>query len=118
MSDFPEGTIEIRLTTDNWGPFHFDFTNCIPTGDTIQTFTISAHEGEILPEYTLSDYADISNTLIETNPASSTNGTIISAYFKWPGLAYKGENITLVFQVTFTVKTGVHPFYFYRIHVQ
>lgn len=118
MSDFPEGTIEVRLTTDNWGPFNFDMTGMIPSDDSIASFTTSAHVGEVLPTYTLSDYADISASLIEADPAPLTDGTNLSVYMKWPGATYKGNSITLVFQVTYTVKTGVYPFYFYKVNVQ
>ena len=118
MSDFPESTIEIRLTTDNWGPFVFDFTNRVPSGDSIASLTVSAHVGEILPEYTLAGFADISSTLVETNPAPSISGNTISLYLKWPGNSYKGENVTLVFQITFTTVSGIHPFYFYKVAIQ
>ena len=118
MSDFPPSTIEIRPTTDNWGPFNFNMAPRIPSGDSIASFTTAAYVGEVLPTATLSDYTEMSASLVESNPAPASTASILSVYLKHPGNTYTGESITLVFHVTFTTKTGVHPFHFYRVLIQ
>ena len=118
MSDFPESTIEIRPTSDNWGPFNFDMSNRVPSGDSIASFTTAAYVGEVLPTATLSDYTEMSASLIESNPAPSNTDTVLSIYMKFPSNTYTGDSITLVFSVTFTTQTGIHPFHFYKVLIQ
>lgn len=118
MADFPTEVIEVRSTTDNWGPFNFDMTNRIPSGDAIASFTVDAYVGTVQPTDTLSDFTEMGASLIETSPAKSNNDTTLSIYLKYPSDTYKGENITLVFNVTFTLQTGIHPFYFHHVKIQ
>lgn len=118
MSDFPTSIIEIRSTSNNWGPFNFDLTNRIPSGDSVTSFTVAAYVGTVEPTDTLTSFTEMSANLIETNPAKSNSATTLQIYMKYPGVAYKGENITLVFNVTFTNQGGVHPFYFHHVKIQ
>jgi len=118
MADFPTSVIEIRGTSDNWGPFNFDISNRMPSGDTVTSFTTKAYVGTVQPTDTLTSFTEISANLIESNPAPSNTDTILSIYMKYPGNTYKGESITLVFDVTFTNHSGVHPYYFHHVKIQ
>ena len=115
MSDFPEGTIKLRSTTNNWGPFNFDFSNSIPSGDSIASYTIGVYAGSIFPSNDLTSLVDIESLVIDTSPASSTNGSIVSVYMKWPGDSYKNTIASIVFNLTFTTNAGVFPFIFRHI---
>jgi len=118
MSDFPPGTIEIRSYSDNWGPFVFDMTDAIPSGDTIASFTPKAYAGEVLSTGTLSNYTEITSALIETDPAHSVSGDDLKVYLKWPGTSYINTTATLVFEVTYTLQTGKQRYYFYKVDIQ
>lgn len=117
MSDFPDATIEIRSSTDNWGPFNFDISNRIPSGDSIKSFSVKAYLGHVLPTHNLASFTEVT-TLIDTDPVQTFTNTVMSIYLIWPGDTYKGQMITLVFTVVFNSKTGQHPFYFYGVSIQ
>ena len=119
MSDFPSGKIEIRYSTDNWGPFNFDLSNALPSGDTIADVDVKAYLDNIKPTADLSEETEITSSLIDTNVAPTHDGdSTVSLYLKYPGDTYKGQKATLVITVTLTNQTGVHPFFFNYVSIQ
>lgn len=117
MADFPSGTINIRYNTDNWGPYSFDFTNSVFSGDSVSDVTVKAYLGNVKPTDDLDDETDLTTELIDSDFPPSVSDNVVSVYFKYPGDSYKGNKITLIFEITLT-GTGVHPFYFQYVKIQ
>lgn len=117
-TDFTLGSIDIRYSTDNFGPFTFEFENSIPSGDSIASVAVAAYSGNVKPKSTLSDFTEITDLLIDTDVAPSVFGSIVSVYFSYPGDDYKGTKATLIFTLTFNNNTGVHPYYFRYVHIK
>ena len=117
MSDFPKDTIEVRDTTDNWGPFSFDFSDSLPDGDDMVSVVVTAYLGSVNESSTLADETEITSVLIDTDTSPTVSSNIVLVYFVFPGAAYKGDKATLVFQVTLD-SGATHPFFFHYVRIK
>ncbi len=122
MPDFTQTEINIRYLSDNWGPYAFDFSDVVPTGDTIQSVAVDAYIGNVKSKSTLTDFTEIPyGTLVENGtevaaaPAISTN--TVTIYFRYPGDTYKGDKVTLIFELTMN-SGATHPFYFQYVKIR
>ncbi|HEB28670.1 MAG TPA: hypothetical protein ENI05_13010 [Porticoccus sp.] len=123
--DWPIGTIAIRKTpgteTNNWGPYNFDLDaeqgSKIPSGDQIASFTVDAYAGSFQTTDSLAGLTDISSDLVDPDVALANTTSVMNVHFKYPGSSNAGL-ITLIFNVTLTVSSGVHPFYFRHVNVE
>ncbi|MDX9787953.1 MAG: hypothetical protein RBT11_14300 [Desulfobacterales bacterium] len=121
--DFKNRAIEIRASTDNWGPYPFDFNDALPSEDDISAVTVSAFTGKVLPEdATLDESGDtvfLGQTaigLIDTDFTPTINSNVVSIKLKYPTGDHKGA-ATIVFVVTL-VSGGVYPFFFHGAKVR
>ncbi|MFZ3046495.1 MAG: hypothetical protein WA151_11315 [Desulfatirhabdiaceae bacterium] len=120
--DFAYRNIEIRASTDNWGPWPFDITNAIPAGESIQSVSVAAYAGKVTPDdatlvgSTLTFTGKTAIGLIDTDYAPVISGAEVRVKLKYPGGVYKGT-ATLVFDVTL-VGTGKFPFFFDGIKIK
>jgi len=127
MLDFDEQSIDIRYFTNLWGPYSFAFPPCssatandgvIPYGTTIQTVSVKAYIGNVTPSATLASETDITATLIDPayTPVVSADTNVL-VKFQHPGVAYKGEKATLIFELTLDTNAK-HPFYFKYLRIR
>jgi len=120
MADFNEGRIEIRYNADNWGPYEFDFEGFLPESDSISAVTIRSFVGNLKPSSDMTDFVEIPadlTGLIDTTKPPVISVTSVLVYFRYPGSTYKGEKVTLVFQIT-TEVGAVHAAYFQYVYIQ
>ena len=123
--DWPIANIPIRKTpgieTNNWGPYNFDLDSAqsskIPSGDQISTFTIDAYVGSFQSTDSLAGLTDISSDLVDDDIALANTTSVMNVFFRYPGSSNAG-NVTLIFNVTLTDNTGIHPFYFRHVVVE
>lgn len=112
--DFEQGTMEVRDTTNFWGPFCLDFTDGIPTGEDIQSVEIKAYSGKVTPKLDLADFVEVTNLVEAVGTIISEN--TVSFRLQYPGAEYKGTKMTLILTVILA-SGGRHPFYFYPVKV-
>jgi hypothetical protein len=97
-------SIDIRYNSDNWGPFNFDLSNAIPTGDSLISATVRSFVGPVKPSSNLTDFIEIPNDgsgLIDmTYPPVVLSENIVQVHFRYPGDTYKGNKVTLLFEYT------------------
>jgi hypothetical protein len=86
--DFPRGLIEVNSYTNRWGPFSFDFSVALPTGDAIQAATVKSALGG----------SDTTTNLIEPGTTSIV-GSAVSVRLQYPGPTLTGAH-TLLFELT------------------
>ena len=127
MADFDEQSIDIRYFTDLWGPFLFNFPACtsaiandgvIPYSASIATVSVCAYIGNVKPLSNLSGFTDITSDIIDPAYTPVVQDSVnISVKFQYPGDTYKGEKVTVIFQLS--LDTGAtHPFYFQYLKVR
>jgi len=123
--DFAAGhpTIEIRWDSNDWGPYTFDFEDSIPTGHTIATATVRAFQGKKKPLDTFASptgggLTDVTALLIDPDYTPAIIGNYqVAVKFKYPGDDYKGERMTLIFEIT-TDGAAKHPFYYHTVNIK
>jgi len=111
-------TIEVMYYTDLWGVYSFDFSNALPTGDTISAVTVNAYVGNVRHRSNLSEFTDISASLID--PAYTPqiiDSTKVYVKFQYPGNTYANEKASLIFEIT-TDSGAKHPFYFKYVKIR
>lgn len=120
--DFKDRNIEIRASTDNWGPFPFEFVDALPTGETIASVAVSAYAGKVTPDdativgSTLTFAGKTALDLIDSDYTPVVSGTEVKIKLKYPGDTYNGV-ATIVFVTTLT-GGGKYPFYFHGVKVR
>lgn len=108
--------IEIRASTDNWGPLPFGFADAIPAGETITACTVSGYAGALTPADAtiVNDVVTFAGKtaipLVDTDTPPACSGTDVSVRLKYPGDDYKGA-ATLIFVITLA-GGGIHSFFF------
>lgn len=114
-----EGVIEIGTNTDNWGPKNINLSKNMPSGDSVDSFTIAAYaevDGVLVDEgEDLSNYRDIESLIIDDDVALANSSTTLNFHLKYPGDEYRGKKIALVFDVTFTTNDGVFQYFFHYV---
>lgn len=105
--------IEIRSTSDEWGPFTFDFTGAIPAGETISSVVVKGYEGIIRPQDT--ETPTEITSFVESSPAVVS--PYVSVRLQYPGSDYKNTKATLVLTLTMS-GGGIHPFYFHHVNIR
>lgn len=125
MPDFDSEIIEIRYSTDLWGPYRFNFPICssatagdgaIPFGDTISAVTVKAYLGNVKPSSVLTDFTEITTSVIDPGYAPTFGNDYVVCKFQYPGDTYKGEKVTLIFELTLS-SGAKHPFYFQYLKI-
>jgi hypothetical protein len=114
---FEQGRICIQSNAAEWGPFNFDFTDCLPSGKAITACEVKSYLGRVKPEDSddLSSETDTTSELIGTTAVGSD--TVVTVQFNRPTTeAYINVSHTLVFNFTVT-GGGTHSAYFYRVQV-
>lgn len=106
MIDFPVATIEISTGTAYWGPFSFDFSNALPSGDSFLSATVKSTGPD--------GKADTTANLIDGSPAVSGNS--VSIHLKYPGDSLVGKHM-LRFTLTLA-SGGAKPFEFGYVLVE
>lgn len=108
-----EKNIDVRDTSNEWGPFRFNFTNAIPSGETISSVDVKGYVGIIRPQDT--DTPTEITSFVESSPVVAS--PYISVRLQYPGVDYKNSKATLVFTVTYS-GGGSHPFYFHHVNIR
>ena len=122
MTDFTQGSIEIGYFTDNWGPYSFKFPiasavdendGAIPYGSTISSVDVKAYQGNISRKSTLADEIEVTG-LIDTDYTPTINGTgdTVAIKFAYPNVSFKGQKVTLIFELT--LSTGATRAFYYQ----
>ncbi len=110
------GLIELRYSTDEWGPYSIDLDGGLPEGQSISDVTIKAYGSRVSPEDDTSALTDIADQIIE-NDSVITDGTKIQWKMQYPAdETLKGAMATLIFEVT-TSGGGRHPFYLFAVRI-
>ena len=128
MTDFDNTTnIECGYYVDLWGPYYFTFPiatsatandGAIPYNDTLSTVTVRAFLGKVTRRSTLSDETEISSLIIDPSYTPDVLApNIARVKIQYPGAAYKGQRVTLIFEIT-TATGGKRDFYFHYIRVR
>ncbi len=108
--------IDLRYSTDEWGPFSIDLDRGLPEGESVSDVTIKAFSGRIFPTDSISGLTDIAAQIIETGSIINT-GTQIQWKMQYPSdSTLKDTKATLIFEVT-TTGGGEHPFYLYAVRI-
>ena len=123
MTDFAYATratrdIDVMYYTDLWGVYSFDFSDALPTGDTISAVTVEAYVGNVTHKSNLSEFTDISILLID--PAyvpQIVDNTKVYVKFQYPGSDYANQKASLIFEIT-TDSLAKHPFYFKYVKIR
>jgi hypothetical protein len=122
-----EGTIEVGYNTDLWGPYGFKFPICssetandgmIPYGDTIASVNVRGFQGKVTRKSTLSEETEITN-LVDPDDAPEINvdKDKVSLKLQYPGVTYKGQKATLIFELTLT-SGATKSFYFQYVRIR
>jgi len=120
MAEFT-GTIEVGYNTDLWGPYGFKFPinttetsndGMIPFGDVITAVTVKAYQGKVTRKDTLSEETEIA-TLIDDayTPAINAGQDKVSIKLQYPGVDYKAQKATLIFELT--LQSGAKKAFYY-----
>lgn len=126
MADFTEQSIEIRYYTDAWGPYQFSFPaktsltdedGVLPVGATLATADVKAYLGNVSPSSDLTEETEVTADIIEPGSVSIIDDTNVQMKFQYPGDTYKGQKVTLVFELT-TDGGAKYPFYFKYLKVK
>lgn len=123
MTDFAYATratrdIEVMYYTDLWGVYSFQFSDALPTGDTISAVTVNAYIGNVSHKSNLSEFVDITTDLIDPAYAPQiVDSTKVYVKFQYPGSDYANEKASLIFEIT-TDSGAKHPFYFKYIKIK
>lgn len=116
-----EGIIEIGTNSDNWGPKNFDLSKNMPSEDTISSFTVAAYaekDGVLVDTGdVLTNYQNIQSDIIDSGVALANDDTTLNIHLKYPGDAYRGKRMALVFTVTFTVNSSVYDYFFHHVYI-
>ena len=123
MTDFGYATratkdVEVMYYTDLWGVYSFDFSDALPTGDSISAVTVDAYIGNVKHKSNLSEFTDISSDLID--PAYTPqiiDSTKVYVKFQYPGSTYANQKASLIFEIT-TDSGAKHPFYFKYVKIR
>jgi len=121
-----ETNIECSYYLDLWGPYLFTFPiattasandGAIAFGDTISSVTVRAFLGNITRKSTLADETEIA-TLIDPDFTPDVLGTNqVRVKLQYPGIAYKGEKATLIFEID-AAAGGKKDFYFQYVYIR
>lgn len=114
--DFGSGSIEIRYGTDAWGPYELDFSDVLPSGDTIATVSIEAYYGKLTKKSDISDFSTCAS-LIESG-SIATDSASVQFRLQYPVTdpGDTGTKFTLRINVS-TDGGGKYPFFFYPVKV-
>jgi hypothetical protein len=112
MADFAEESIEIRYFTDLWGVFQYEMSPLLPTNAIINAVAVRAFIGNVKTNADLSGETEITSDFVDPSYAPViTDDTVINVKFQYPGVTYRDEKVTIIFEVT-TNASAKHPFYF------
>lgn len=123
MTDFGYATratrdIDVMYYTDLWGVYSFEFSDALPTGDTISAVTVEAYIGNVKHSSTLSEFTDISANLIDPAYAPQiVDNTKVYIKLQYPGSTYANQKASLIFEIT-TDSGAKHPFYFKYVKIR
>lgn len=98
--DFDQDEIKLLSTADNWGPYTFDFTNILPTGNSISSVTLTAYDS--------ATDTDRTTDIIESGSVSLSSPEI-SVRFQYPGASLTGYHY-LVFDITLSASSEKNGF--------
>lgn len=107
--------IEVRESTDSWGPFTLDLTNGIPSDQSITGVSVKAYAGKLTKAADRDAFSDITSLLIETSK-TAYSGKDVYLWFQYPGEAYRNTKATVIVTATLT-DGGVFPFFFYPVKI-
>ena len=112
--DFKVDYIEVRAYSDKWGPFYWDVSNYIPSGDVLSAVTVKTYQDDDSSD---NDGDDTTSLLVE--PSTET---VVAAddqvycEFQYPGVASVGLH-RVELQATFT-SGAKHTYKFGYVRVQ
>lgn len=112
--------IDLRYYSDDWGPFSFELSDALPSGDTLSAVTVKAYLGQVKPTATLSQETDMSSEIIDPDYTPQvSDDTKVLVKFKYPASVstYKGKKATLIFEIT-TAAGAKHAFYFHSVRIR
>jgi len=121
MADFEAVNIDINHYSDNWGPFIFHIPSAtsqeandglIPFGSTLVSANVRAFVGIIRTGAPLEDYTEVTAQLVDPDITPSVEPNLIRVYFCYPGVEYKGKQITIVFESI--LSTGAKQAFFFN----
>lgn len=113
--EFEKGTINIQANASDWGPYNFNFEECLPTDMAVIACTVTSYLGRVKPTDDVTDFTDTSSELINTTAVASD--TTVTVTFDRPTTAaYIDVSHTLVFSFTIT-GSATHSAYYYRVKV-
>ena len=110
------GIIELRDGVDYWGPYSFDMTKLLPSGQSVSSVSIEVYEGKITEKNYESSLVDISSFVIDSYDVSLDH---ILIYFQYPGSVYKESHLSIRFLISTNLSgvTNYFPVYFTNIKV-
>ncbi len=121
MADFEAIDIDINHYSDNWGPFIFHIPSAtsqeandglIPFGSTLSSTNVRAFVGIIRTGAPLEDYLEVTDNLVDTDVPPVVEANLIRVYFCYPGVEFKGKQITIVFESI--LSTGAKQAFFFN----
>lgn len=115
--EFIQGRIAIQSNASDWGPFSFDFTECLPVGRVLTNCTVLSYLGRVKPDDSddLASETETTSELIGTTSVSSN--TTVAVQFNRPTTeAYINVSHSLIFNFTIS-GGGTHSAYYYRVDV-
>ena len=119
MNDFSNEDIEIRYSSDQWGPFNFDFTDLLTVStEIIASVTVRAFVGNVKPGSDLTAFTEITDDLIDADEVPVVvDDTTVDVVFEYPGSDYANQKATLIFEIT-TDNGREHPFFFQYVRIK
>ena len=115
--EFEQGVITIQSNASEWGPFVFNFEDCLPTDKVLTLCTVKSYLGRVKPDDSddLASETETTSELIGTTSVSSDS--TVSVQFNRPTTAaWINVSHTLIFNFTIT-GGGTHSAYYYRVKV-
>ena len=91
----------------------------IPYNDTISDVTVRAFVGKVTRKSTLANFTEISELLIDSEFTPTVlTGDTVKLYLQYPGVTYKGNKATLIFEVELASGTGTKSFYATYVYIR
>jgi hypothetical protein len=115
--EFIQGRIAVQSNALEWGPFSFDFSDCLPVGRVLTACEVKSYLGRVKPDDSddLASETETTSELIGTTSVSSN--TTVAVQFNRPTTeAYINASHSLIFNFTIT-GGGTHSAYYYRVDV-
>jgi len=112
MAEF-EVEIEVGYNTLNWGVYKFTFPICstadandglIPFGTTVVNAEVKAYSGNVKRKSDLSLFTLVPGLVDDDSsyPITVVNDNEVHITLSYPGDSYKGEKVTLIFELELT----------------